>query len=697
MIKKITLALLVITLIAITTTENRSYKELIKYITYELAPETVEIYQRPKGDRYLGPTKIISTRVVSTGYWATKLEITYHHSSFRDVFLTAKTPLESQTSRNLGCGKYEAYLRPTYESQPKTITVWASRPINSHKEILTKSIEISTNKKCGDIKPQKVAQYKTPITWPSAESEGLSNNNKLTKSPDIHIGTGVENFQSIATQLANNGYSTAQIYIYPSEKNNATRVSMNQHIRSKLLKPIFTSLSKLDQPIDVWINHQMLPNCNCNGIVKIGLANKRGRSLSKTNLQKIVSNDLSDEEAYALMNLKWINDSDKARHLIANAKVMMDNGNRHLETAKKSLDEAFSLDANIPELYIELARYHMKSNRDFNEYTPSSTGKYVSEILTKAHEQYPNHANILVLLGYVQTTQNNFNAAEKSYSLAEKIGTDNWWLWNNQGLLYRKKLNPLKAINMYSKVADHDSVQAMNKNAYSTALWELTKLLIEQKNYQEADKYFSKHHRTIPNFHCSMYRRHSAMLTDHTDEFDRAIELAKTSINRNCSGKSELSKALYHKWHQEYLHSGNNNASLLIQAKSASTNQAKVFYDLAATPSGPTILNALSQNGEDINLTWKGNSALMLAIKSNNLAATRVLLLNGVDANFTPIDSHLSPLALAVAKNNIEIVELLISHGANALQKNKQGFSAVDIARQMRYQDILNLLGGSRI
>jgi ankyrin repeat protein len=58
------------------------------------------------------------------------------------------------------------------------------------------------------------------------------------------------------------------------------------------------------------------------------------------------------------------------------------------------------------------------------------------------------------------------------------------------------------------------------------------------------------------------------------------------------------------------------------------------------------------------------------------------------DTNFW----YQTPLHYAAAANRIEVVKILLAHGADPKRKNANGKSALDIAQERRYRKLYQLL-----
>ncbi|MEI8194630.1 MAG: ankyrin repeat domain-containing protein [Phycisphaerae bacterium] len=93
-----------------------------------------------------------------------------------------------------------------------------------------------------------------------------------------------------------------------------------------------------------------------------------------------------------------------------------------------------------------------------------------------------------------------------------------------------------------------------------------------------------------------------------------------------------------------------------------------------------------------------GNTALMIASENRKWKCARVLVEKGANVNIADAQiQNRTPLHFAAADNNMEMVQLLLSHGALRDTMDKLGNTPYDFARRARGSDqkILDLLANS--
>lgn len=115
---------------------------------------------------------------------------------------------------------------------------------------------------------------------------------------------------------------------------------------------------------------------------------------------------------------------------------------------------------------------------------------------------------------------------------------------------------------------------------------------------------------------------------------------------------------------------------------------------LAASRGNLAIFNTLLEAGADVNLdTGEGETALMYAAVGGHLEMAQILIKKGADVNVQDGgDAGGTALMNAAAGGHIEIVKLLLANGADASTKNLYGDTALTLAQQNGYPQIVELL-----
>ena len=106
-------------------------------------------------------------------------------------------------------------------------------------------------------------------------------------------------------------------------------------------------------------------------------------------------------------------------------------------------------------------------------------------------------------------------------------------------------------------------------------------------------------------------------------------------------------------------------------------------------------IKVLIENGADVNSEdLNGYSLLMFTAISNDLKLAKLLIENGANVNHTSYEGEGmdNALLLATQEGNIEIIKLLLNNGADVNYANEQGMTALFIATNERYKNIIKIL-----
>jgi len=115
---------------------------------------------------------------------------------------------------------------------------------------------------------------------------------------------------------------------------------------------------------------------------------------------------------------------------------------------------------------------------------------------------------------------------------------------------------------------------------------------------------------------------------------------------------------------------------------------------LAASNGNLDIFNALLDAGADVNLeSGEGETALMYAAAGGHLEMAKILIEKGAYINVQDGgDVGATALINAAAGRHIEIVRLLLANGADVTIETLYGDTALTLAQEKRYLEIVELL-----
>jgi ankyrin repeat protein len=113
----------------------------------------------------------------------------------------------------------------------------------------------------------------------------------------------------------------------------------------------------------------------------------------------------------------------------------------------------------------------------------------------------------------------------------------------------------------------------------------------------------------------------------------------------------------------------------------------------AVTSGDPAQVYALITPDLDINaMDYHGMTAIQLAVRDDNLEIMEILISNGADVNIAVTHRKYTPLHIAAYGKKIEIATLLINNGADVNQLDKDGATALHLAVRRGSDEMVNLL-----
>jgi ankyrin repeat protein len=112
---------------------------------------------------------------------------------------------------------------------------------------------------------------------------------------------------------------------------------------------------------------------------------------------------------------------------------------------------------------------------------------------------------------------------------------------------------------------------------------------------------------------------------------------------------------------------------------------------VAAVNHHPEVATRLAEAGTDPSvLTTDGSTLLMAAVRIENVELARWALDHGVDVNAArPKKNHATALMMAAGSGNADMVELLLSRGADPRATNHEGETALELAKGKEVRELL--------
>lgn len=367
----------------------------------------------------------------------------------------------------------------------------------------------------------------------------------------------------------------------------------------------------------------------------------------------------------------------------------IDSGNQ-LDLAKGALEQILLAKPDFVPAYAELARYHMKTN--WNE-----EGRAQAErALKSALRIDPQHANSMVLLGYVYAHQKRFKEAEKTLRKAEAIGTPNIWLYTNLGEMYAMQGHMQQAISAYKQAISAPKNLETYERARADAYWRLIKIQVARKSFKEADELYAQRIQEFPDEGC--YKAyHADFRLRKFGDYESAIDLGTESLKQGCQDEARkiLSMAYYTKG-AAVLKSGAKSSDAdqyLNRAQALYAEIPSMLSALASSKYTTPVIPVLKNRGVGVDTSDRnGMTALALSVAAGDFDSTRTLIGQGADVNHRLTAVELTPLMVAASRGDKAIVTLLLRNGADPGARSRFGFTAEDLATQSGFVQVGEML-----
>lgn len=169
------------------------------------------------------------------------------------------------------------------------------------------------------------------------------------------------------------------------------------------------------------------------------------------------------------------------------------------------------------------------------------------------------------------------------------------------------------------------------------------------------------------------------------------------TANSALAGDSAKSLSPVDKALIQFAFSGDLTDARAARSKGASVeatdSKGRTALMWAAANGHTPVVEFLLGEGADINAVDSDNqTALMYATTGSFVPTVEFLLANGAEVNFQSKKGRFTALTIAASGGNLEIVQLLLEHGADKSLAEGSGSTPLDRARQNGHSAVVALL-----
>ena len=318
-----------------------------------------------------------------------------------------------------------------------------------------------------------------------------------------------------------------------------------------------------------------------------------------------------------------------------------------------------------------------------SNFQPSEGAATAIQILNSSLKIDPDFANTYVMLGYYQTAMHQVDEAKRSFERAETLGTDNLWLYKNRANMHVLLGNYEAAVRDLEVVLQHEQDGSNNDRALRSALVEVPGYYTRLGKYAEAQAAFEQTRDEYPGKSTGL-AEYAWFLATYTDQLYRYDELVKDARRLGCCNVRELEALRAIIDAAEIANSDEKLAiEKVVRAQSSGISMPHTVARLAHGAAGRAALARLIPGALSMQEVESERSALVLVLQPQSSEARTFLLENGANANLVDRELGLSPLMVAVASRNPELVSELVAYGGDPHETSPGGISAIDLAREL--------------
>lgn len=335
--------------------------------------------------------------------------------------------------------------------------------------------------------------------------------------------------------------------------------------------------------------------------------------------------------------------------MISKARLILDEwggDSNQLNLVSNLLTNVIRANPQNIDAHYENARYFLKSGFiNFRNFKLGALENAESE-LNVVLQLKPNWGKAYVLLGQIKYLENDLNAAIEFFKKAERLGTDDNWLYIYWG-------NTLAEVNDFHGAEIKLRNAQVRTNLSTSEITGLNDALIKiydrQRKFSEENKIYKEVLASAPHSAWN-HGRYAEFLLFGLGQYDKAIAEAKEalSIMDYGAGHLILGTAQYAKWAQMKSVDPVAANEYFLQATENAPDLKWVFprvgASVDASPALQNLVLALIKNGASIDMTDdKGDTAFTLAAGTGNIKAMVWLANHGANINYShdPVPSAL--------------------------------------------------------
>ena len=550
-------------------------------------------------------------------------------------------------------------------------------------------------------RPYFEQDYEITLNWPAEDSLEVTRGSDYRKFEDvkrIYVYRNVPRYINFAEQLVEAGFLAERIEMQLGVCGGcAASLIFGNDVSIVALQTVLRTLKQHNYPID---RVELSAHQRDQGVIRIGQSpNKEAKPLW-SKVEALLESKISEEEFFAILEFEKETDRSRAVALHKKAKNLIDNYSRKrkkMVEARNLLGQAQDLDSDYMPIYIELARYLMRSGSGFSNVSPTEQGYKAKAVLESALKLDPEYSHTYVLLGYVQTALHEFDDALTSFNKAEELGTISVWLYNNKATWYQLQDKDDEALSEQVKVLTHSLNGSDNDRALKYGLTQLARSYIQFDRYQDARAVFERHRKDFPADMWAL-ENYTTFLLAHTTDMARTEELFQVVKQRNCYCYPKVTAMIeVVRASQKVGISSNDVVKGLIAAQSTNTSFSEVIAQLGRGIEGKKALEKLFESELNMTQIESSESVLFSLLNTEDYTSITFFLSKGANPNKIDRRSGLPPLAHAVALNDLILTRLLLTYGADPALEGPAGYSAYDLAREMDEQEMVAILLGKQI